>query len=170
MYRTNYKKNTFKFIFGTLKENKEKIFRWKLIHRVLPNNILLSQWKIVNDKKCNTCKTDEDYQHYFIDCKYFSNLWNFTKPLFEILKITKEMKTLKHIVVGYKIGNKRFNSVNIILSLIAFTIYKSYHLSDRKLKQINVISLFKCEFRKKMSIGYYKNNNDMKKLNAYMNC
>jgi hypothetical protein len=37
-----------KFTFHHLKENKRKIFRWKLLHFILPCKQLLYQWKIEN--------------------------------------------------------------------------------------------------------------------------
>ena len=39
-------KNMLKFTFHHLKENKLKIFRWKLLHFILPCKQLLYQWKI----------------------------------------------------------------------------------------------------------------------------
>ena len=46
---TNAKKcmNAFKFISQNIAENDERIYRWKLLHRILPNGILMHQWKIL---------------------------------------------------------------------------------------------------------------------------
>jgi hypothetical protein len=41
-------KDMLKFIFYHLNENKLKIFRWKLLHFILPCKQLLYQWKIEN--------------------------------------------------------------------------------------------------------------------------
>ena len=37
-------------------DNNIKIFRWKLMHFILPCNELLFQWRIINDKLCKNCK------------------------------------------------------------------------------------------------------------------
>jgi hypothetical protein len=39
------------FTFNYLELNKLKIFKWKLIHFILPCKELLKQWRIVNDSK-----------------------------------------------------------------------------------------------------------------------
>jgi hypothetical protein len=39
------------FTFNYLELNKSKIFKWKLIHFILPCKELLKQWRIVNDSK-----------------------------------------------------------------------------------------------------------------------
>ena len=63
-------KNTFVFIFQYLTENRLKIFRWKLIHYILPSNELLKKWKITEDNLCKHCKKKEDYEHFFVNCSY----------------------------------------------------------------------------------------------------
>ena len=47
-----------KFTFHHLKENKLKIFRWKLLHFILPCKQLLYQWKIGHTPLCDTPLTE----------------------------------------------------------------------------------------------------------------
>ena len=42
----NKRKNTLLFTFKCLDESKYKIFKWKLLHYILPCNQLLSMWKL----------------------------------------------------------------------------------------------------------------------------
>ena len=63
----------YSFLFHYLKENKLKIFRWKLLQYIIPTRKLLMKWKIVNNSQCNLCGQDEDYLHYFISCSYLKD-------------------------------------------------------------------------------------------------
>jgi len=55
-------KQTLFFTFNYLEINKLKIFKWKLIHFILPCKELLKQWRIVNDSDCQVCKENEILQ------------------------------------------------------------------------------------------------------------
>ena len=64
----------YSFIFHYLKENKLKIFRWKLLQYIIPTRkLLLMKWKIANNSQCNFCGQDEDYLLYFISCYYLKD-------------------------------------------------------------------------------------------------
>ena len=56
------------FVFNHIQENDEKIYRWKLLHCILPNKILLQRWKITNNDQCVLCHKEDNYLHYFIEC------------------------------------------------------------------------------------------------------
>ena len=49
---------------------------------------------------------------------------------------------LKHVVFGYKIYDNELSGFNYLITIIGFTIYKSYHLSERKTKDVNVYHIF----------------------------
>jgi hypothetical protein len=40
--------------------------------------------------------------------------------------------TLKHIVLGYKIDVKNYLALNILITVVGFSIYKSYYISEQK--------------------------------------
>ena len=63
------------FIFKFLDENKLKMFRWKPFYFIIPNKVLLSKWKFVQNSLCNFCKLNEDYSHYFITCIFLKEFW-----------------------------------------------------------------------------------------------
>jgi hypothetical protein len=44
--------------------------------------------------------------------------------------------TLKHIVLGYKIDDKNFFALNILITVVGFSIYKLYYISEQKTKYI----------------------------------
>ena len=39
---------------------------------------------------------------------------------------------LKHLIFGYKISDKDYYDVNYFITFLAFSIYKSYYLSEQK--------------------------------------
>ena len=49
-------KQTLFSTFNYLEISKLKIFKWKLIHFILPCKELLKQWRIVNESECQVCK------------------------------------------------------------------------------------------------------------------
>jgi hypothetical protein len=65
------------FIFNYLSENKLKVFRWKLLHFIIPTKKLLLKWKIMKNSLCNLCNLVEDYSHYFRKIKeLLKKKWN----------------------------------------------------------------------------------------------
>jgi hypothetical protein len=57
-----------------LLEYKLKIFRWKLLQFNIPTKSYLLKWKISTDSLCNVCKVEENYDHFFMSCKYLDML------------------------------------------------------------------------------------------------
>ena len=63
------------FIFNYLRENKLKVFRWKLLHFIISTNKLLLKWKIMTNSLCNLCNTVEAYSHYFMTYIYLKKFF-----------------------------------------------------------------------------------------------
>ena len=91
------------FIFTHLRDNKFKVFRWKLLHYILPCKELLCKWKISSDDKCKKCKVQENYYHFFFECRRLESFWNVIKTIFLRLKLGGHIFTLKNFVIGYKL-------------------------------------------------------------------
>ena len=149
----------FNFIFSYLKDNKLKIFRWKLLHYILPCKMLLHQWKITQDDKCNMCKEKEDYEHLFLNCQYVKEFWGHIKLLFQKAKIGTHIICFKNLIMGYKIYDETYYEINYFITILLFTIYKSIFLSHFKQKKINVYSLFKNELLQQLDVCNASSNN-----------
>jgi hypothetical protein len=77
--------------------------------------------------------------------------------MFYHLTFRRQAIRLQHLVFGYNIFDKEYFHLSyFILTILAFTIYKSYYVSERKTKKIDNYLLFKNEFQRKMK---EKNNN-----------
>ena len=121
------------------------MFRWKLFHFIIPNKVLLSKWKIVGNSLCNFCKLDEDYSYYFITCTFLKEFWTKLQNLMKGLGIENKI-TLKHIVLGYKT-----DALHFLITVVGFSIYKSYYISEQKTKYIDVYRIFVNEYNKKIN-------------------
>jgi hypothetical protein len=78
---------------------------------------------------------------------------------------------LKHLIFGYKISDKNYYDVNYFITILGFSIYKSYYLSEQKTKNVNVYKNFIFEFNKRIDdIKYHRKNNSflyaVKKINS----
>ena len=135
------------FTFMFLEENKLKIFRWKLLNYILPNKCLLYQWKISTDNLCKHCNTKEDYQHFFIDCSLLKDFWQKVGRILTKLHFNKTI-TLRNLVLGYKIHDEKFYSFNYFLTIIAYSIYKCYYVSEQNTIKIDKYEIFKAECKK----------------------
>ena len=58
--------------------------------------------------------------------------------------------TLKHIVLGYKIDDKNYLALHFLITVLGFSIYKSYYISEQKTKYIKVYIIFVNEYIKRI--------------------
>lgn len=153
--------NMFSFIFS-MEDNKYKIFKWKLYNKILPNNELLHRWKIEKNNLCKVCNSIENYEHYFIKCKYFDILWNKVTECLDIMNFRVNIRQLKYIVIGYKITYTNYEEINVLLTLVGYTIYKTYHVSEQKKKYTDPVSILQNE------IKYFMSYTKSKKVKNYL--
>ena len=69
---------------------------------------------------------EEDYANYFFNCSY---LTRFCQQIYDLLKKSNldfSIK-LKHLIFGYKITDNKYNSIIFLITIISFSIYKSYY-------------------------------------------
>ena len=60
--------------------------------------------------------------------------------------------------------------INYFLTIFLFTIYKSYYLSDNRVKNIDILKVFKHEFLSRHQLFLRKNNFCEKVANLLENC
>ena len=125
--------------------NKLTVYKWKLFSYILPNTENLFKWKISNTSECALCKCTDNYQHFFIDCEFLKDLWNKITDKMNIINFCKKINLID-IVFGYKIGDRHYNDINLIITLIGFSIYKSFYTSEQRTKSADIYNIFKKEF------------------------
>ena len=119
-------------------------------HFIIPNKVLLSKWKIVGNSLCNFCKLDEDYSHYCITCTFLKEFWTKFQNLMKGLGIENTI-SVNHVVLGYKIDDKNYLALNFWITVVGFSIYKSYYISEQKTNYIDVFKIFANEYIKRIN-------------------
>jgi hypothetical protein len=90
-----------------------------------------------------------------------TSFWAEVTSIFHDCKYHKSFKTLENLAIGYKIDYHECNFINIILSQIAYTIYKTYLASEKRTKQLNILNflyvdmLVLSNYFEKKSIEHY---------------
>jgi hypothetical protein len=94
---------------------------------------------------------EADYINLFMSCKYLSHFIKKVTELFK--KVNFEINiSLKHLVFGYKIFDQEYFDFNHILTILGYSLYKSYYESEQKTKAIYVYSLFVKELRSVLNV------------------
>jgi hypothetical protein len=100
-----------------MKENKFKVYKWKLIHYILPCKELLFKWHITTNNLYNNCQITENYEHFFFECKRLETFWRIIKNLFSKLKLGEHILNLKNLVTGYKI-KEEYDDITYLLTIL----------------------------------------------------
>ena len=146
---------TLDFVFNQIEDNRIKMFKWKLLQRILTNNHILYKWKIKDTPLCCICREEENYEHFFTKCRYIQQFLNQINECFRALGYHKNMITLENLALGYKIQYSKYNTTNYLLSYIGYAIYKSYYISEQKSKVVNILNILKNELQMAIKIKQY---------------
>lgn len=105
-------------------------FHFKILHRVLPCQENLYQWKISDTNKCRFgCSSVENYNHMFITCPRLENAITHAEKIMKCLGIELKL-TYKTLLFGYKLTYSAYTQLNVLLSHIFFAIYKYWIKND----------------------------------------
>ena len=102
---------------------------------------------------------------------FFENVLGKIYNLFKSNNLEFTLK-LKHLIFGYKISDNNYYGVNYFITILGFSIYKSYYLSEQKTKNVNVNKCFIYELNKRIDdIKNHSMNNSFlyamkKKINS----
>jgi hypothetical protein len=86
--------------------------------------------------------------------------WRIIKNLFSKLKLGEQILTLKNLVTGYKI-KEEYDDINCLLTIIGFSISKSYYVSNQRRKICDIIHILVREIK---FILFYEKNDHIKKI------
>ena len=68
------------------------------------------------------------------------------------------MKTLEYLVIGYKPNQSNYVELNNILSIISYSIFKSYCISENRKKYLDILYFAKAEVLKVFEISKVMKN------------
>ena len=97
-------------------DNRLKQFRYKLINNIINTNENVFRWKILPSPLCLSCYTYCDLDHFFISCPLFNELWH----------------QLSNIVLGYNNIEIEHFDLNLLFTIVGFSIYKYNVVSDNR--------------------------------------
>jgi hypothetical protein len=116
---------------------------------------VLNMWLILilflEKKNINNVLLSSLLYYIFFFKRFGKKIYNF----FQSNNLEFTLK-LKHLVFGYKISDNNYYGVNYFITILGFSIYKSYYLSEQKTKNVNVYTNFIYELNKRID--------DIKKL------
>ena len=101
-------------------------FNYFLMYDKIPHGLNLCKWKISDSPFCKECNCVENSKHFLFDCKPFVKpFWErFTKIVNKICNININI-TWKHIIIGYLQEYDCFQTINIMLMIATFAVYKA---------------------------------------------
>jgi hypothetical protein len=117
---TNFEWQSIWLLTKFLEEKKLAIFRYKMLHNILPCRFLLHRWRLADSPLCNICNVQEDYEHMFIKCRKIQDSWKTLCDCFERLGISNIRPCLKLLVMGYKIIQSDYIELNEVLVIFLF--------------------------------------------------
>ena len=68
---------------------------------------------------------------------FFETFWENIYNLFKSNNLEITLK-LKHLIFCYKISDNNYYGVKYFITILGFSIYKTYYLSEQKTKNVNV--------------------------------
>ncbi len=107
-----------------VKEKKLSEFNYKLLCNILYTKSTISKWNPNIDINCDYCNEPQTPRHLIFECPRVNNLWKLIGTCIN-LDIS-----YRHIVVGNTVTNQIICSRNLLLSYVAYGIYKFWVMSE----------------------------------------
>ena len=95
----------------------------------------------------------EDYEHFYFSCSYNSNFLSKISNLLKFIGFNESILNIENLVVGYKINDEAYYEINFLLTVIFFSIYKSYYISDSRRTKVDIFKIFKAEIKSIVEIN-----------------
>ena len=94
-------KNTYSYVFKYTKDTYLQWMQTRIIHRILPTNMLLYKMKITDNKLCTFCRCQEEtLMHLFCECCKVKPIVDIIKDRIRIYNSSIDIEDM-HIILGY---------------------------------------------------------------------
>ena len=116
----------FQDLYKISNNTKLRDFQYRILTRILPTNIMLHKWKMVENDTCYWCKTSrESYSHFFYKCANVKRRWNDVVKYLEAHNVNQsELEFNAKTVISNKVHAKPGNIVNLITLIVKQILYR----------------------------------------------
>ena len=129
--------------------NKIGHFQYNLLNNLICCKRNLWKWSLSESERCTVCDCLDDYDHFFIKCKFNKSFWimfsNYMRYLFNGSNFNI---TLEKVICGWNIQNSDFYFANKLIEIATFAVYKSRLIFYDTKKVIPISILFMYEIKK----------------------
>ena len=164
-------KDIFSVPFQISRETSLQSFQYKLIHRIIPCNDKLHEWRILTESTCNYCNSNLDnIIHFFLYCPKARNFWHSFFKWWNRLsdvKIPSDYNNLEeNVLFGFLSDEDIFTVLNLCVLIAKFYLYK------RKLFYDNSIDfyeyLYELKYRLQIEESICEKNNTTDNFKKYL--
>ncbi len=141
-----------------IKEKKLSEFNYKLLCNILYTKTTISKWNNNVSTACDYCNEDQTPRHLIYECPRAKNLWKIVGTVLQ-LDIS-----YRHIILGNMVTNKIIYCRNLLLSYVAYGIYKFWVMSENNKVNFLTDSLQKFIRIDLFKRSVYLNNTDFSML------
>ena len=141
-----------------VKEEKIISFNFKVLHNILATPDKLKKWTISQTDLCHLCFLKGDLKHMMLDCCYFSTFYDYVTKIFGEVGLQNMHIDLYSLVCGYKSHCIEYSSVNLVLNVMFFCVYKCWTIALYEGKHIDPLYLLLKELNIRMKTALYDNS------------
>ncbi len=118
-----------------IRDRKLSEFNYKILCNILCTRSVISKWNKNVNENCRYCNQRHTVRHLLYECSRVHNLWIL------IGSILRLDITYRHIVLGNIVTNDFLKNRNLLISYVAYAIYKFWILSENNKLDFNSASL-----------------------------
>ena len=150
---SNIWETIFSFSFNITRETTLQSFQYRLIHRIIPCNNKLYEWRLTTDTKCTYCNhNDDDIVHFILYCPktrafwlYFFKWWNRLSDV----QIPLDYEAIEEsILFGFQVDEDVFKVFNYCVLVAKYYVYKQKLFNDNKIDNYEYL----CELKYKLQV------------------
>ena len=137
-------------------------FNYKLIHKLVYGKYEVSRWKKDILPVCINCGEIDNAEHMLFKCNVIQSIW---QKLSQLIKVNI---TWKHIVIGYSVDGNIKTFRNMIVSIVAFCIFKTKIAYEIKKSKGCIVQSIKKEVVRTINILEHVRDKELEKIKSYL--
>jgi len=118
--------NVYKEKLKNVSEQKIVAFNFKLLHNIIATPHKLYKWKVIESNTCHLCFNEGTLEHMMLKCPYFCKYYEHVKLAFNEIGYENVNIDMYTLICGYKPDIVEYNTINLILNIVFFNVYKCW--------------------------------------------